>query len=242
MKSYFLLFCFFIFGFKAFSQVNINSFLGSNGIFKTLQAENITETSKLSFDLRLTVKSTAIGASKKVNVVTMYLNTKNGFVGIDSSLNKTELPDENNSGLVFLVETMTKESFKYTNDSGIKIIEKLATDLVNSYNNLPFKKMEESVAKSKKYLNNTITALPYIIDKMGIQKKHIRYCYGTDYPLFSIINGYLGSYGVGFYNIDGSTFLCVATEHKFMNMEIIKIEKVNFKFNPSTFKTKNKKF
>jgi len=239
MKNILLLIIFLIAN-SLFSQTNIDAFLGGNGIFKTLSAKNIALKDVISFDIKLSVKSTAIGGSNKVNTLIIYLNTKDGYVGIDKSADNKNVPNANTKNLDFLIETMTKQSIWFTTNGTNKTQEKLETNIITTYNNLPFKKVAETVAKSKKYLNNSIIAEPFFIDKMGLQKKYIRYCYGKDYPTSGVLKSYLGSYGVGFYNIDGTTFLCVATEHKFMNMEITKIEKVNFQFDTSSFKTKIK--
>ncbi len=228
-------FAFFLIVNSLFSQTNIDPYLGSNGIFKTLSAKSINQNDVLSFDLKLTVQSTS--KNKKTDVI-LYLNTKDGYVGIDKSVDNKKVPNENTKNLDFLIETMTKQSIWFTNNGNTKTAETLQTNLINTYNNLPFKKVEESVAKSKKYLKNSITAVPFFVDKMGLQKKIVRYCYGKSYPTSGSLKSYLGSYSVGFYNIDGETFLCVATEHKFMNIEITKIEKVNFQFETSSFKTK----
>lgn len=218
-----------------FSQTKIDAYLDNGGIFKTLSAKSIKPNDVLSFDLKLTVQSTS--KNKKTEVI-LYLNTKDGYVGIDKSIDKKSVPNINSKNLDFLIETMTKQSIWFTNNGATKTAETLQTNLINTYNNLPFKKPEESVAKSKKYLSNSITAVPFFIDKMGLQKKIIRYCYSKNDLLSGSLKSYLGSYGVGFYNIDGTTFFCVATEHKFMNIEITKIEKVNFQFETSSFETK----
>ena len=68
------------------------------------------------------------------------------------------------------------------------------------------------------------------------KKKYTRYCYGTENSLEENLKSYLGSFGVGFYNVSDKTILCVATEHPFMNIEITKIEKVKVVFDGSKFK------
>lgn len=233
-----LLFFILILANNVFSQINAEIYLGSNGIFKTLSPKNILTNKPISFDLKLTIQSTTIPSGKKSEAI-VYLNTKDGFVGIDKSLDNSIFPNENNKNIELYIETMTKQSFKFSKIGSTKTSERLETNLINTYNNLPFKKVAETVAKSKKYLKNSITAEPFFIDKMGLQKKFVRYCYGINYPTTGVLKSYLGSYGVGFYNIDNNTFLCIATEHKFLNIEITKIEKVNFQFNTSSFKTIN---
>jgi hypothetical protein len=231
-------FAFFLFVNTLFSQTNIDAFLGNNGIFKTLSAKNIAQKDAILFDLKLSVKSTAIGGSNKVNTLIIYLNTKDGYIGIDKSVDNKNIPNENTENLDFLIETMTNQSIRFTTNGTNKTQEKLETNLINTFNNRPIKQVDANVAKSKKYLNNSVIAFPYFVDVMGLQKKYIRFCYGKNLPVSGLLKSYLGSYGVGFYNIDDITFLCVATEYKFMNMEITKIEKVNFLFDTTSFKIK----
>lgn len=231
----FIIFTFLVVGNNLFSQSIIDNFIENGGVFKTLTAKNISLNDVLSFDLKLKVLSTS---KNKKNEVVLYLNTKDGYVGIDKSIDYKNFPNPNSKNLDFLIETMTKQSFWFTTNGATKTYQNIETNLINTFNNVPFKKVSETGIKSKKYLNNSILAEPFFIDKMGLQKKTTRFIYGKNYPETSSLKAYLGSFGVGFYNIDGNTFFCAATEHKFMNIEITKIEKVNFQFNTSTFKLK----
>ena len=236
MKKYILSFFFLISCNSFYAQNYIDSFIGSEGVFNKLKPKTIKPNNVLSFDLRVTILSTAIKGSKKQSEIIMYLNTMDGYVAIDRSLNSSKMISENNTDLDLIVETLTKQSFKYSNSSGIKKVEKLESNLINTYNNLPFKKSNPAIAKSKKYLKNTISAAPYFIETSGLQKKYTRYCYGTENSLEGNLKSYLGSFGVGFYNVSDKTILCVATEHPFMNIEITKIEKVKVVFDGSKFK------
>ncbi len=218
-----------------FSQSEIDSFLGTKGIFSKLSPKTINPNNTLSFDLKVTIHSTGVKNKQKSEVI-MYLNTKDGYEGVDHSVNPSKSINENDSNLDFIVETLTKQSFKYSNNAGVKKVEKLETNLINNYNNLPFKKSDPTVSKPKKYLSNTITAWPYFTDVYGLQKKLIRYCYGTENNLEGSLKSYLGCFGLGFYNVSNSTILCVATENSVLNIEITKIEKVKIVFNTSNFK------
>lgn len=236
MKKYFL-FLFLCFLSKPIlAQNKIDSLLGNKGIFSKLSTKTIRHNDVLSFDLKVTVLSTAIKGSKKQSEIVMYLNTKEGYVGIDHTSKQSKIISDTDNEIDFIVETLSKQSFKYSTILGNRKVEKLASNLINNYNDLPFKKSDPMVSKPKKYLKNTITATPYFIETSGLQKKYTRYCYGTENNLEGSLKSYLGSFGVGFYNVNDKTILCIATEHPFLNIEITKIEKVNILFNTSKFK------
>lgn len=220
-----------------FSQNKIDAFLGEKGIFSTFSPKNIQPNGLLTFDVKVTLLSTPSIASIKPSTSVMYFNTKDGYIGVDHSSNSSKVINEDNSDLDFIVETLTKQGYKYSNVGGVKKVEKLETNLINNYNKLPFVKSDPTVAKPKKYLNNTITAAPYFINTIGMQKKYVRYCYGTASSLEGSLKSYLGCYGVGFYNVSDNTILCVATEHPTLKIEITKIEKVNISFKTSQFKS-----
>lgn len=222
------------------AQNKIDSLLGSKGILSKLVPQKIQPNAILSFNLKLTVLSTAKGGSKKQNTITLYLNTKEGYTGIDKSQPANTALNPNNTGLDFLVETLTKQSYSYTNSKAVgKLVETLGTNLVNTYNNLPIKKMDAAVATQKQYLNNSLTAFPYFVDAAGLQKKYVRHLYGNNYPAEGLFKSYIGSFGVGFYNISNDTFLCLSTENNNMKIEITKVEKVNVSFDAAGFKAKN---
>jgi hypothetical protein len=239
MKIYSIAFLLF-FTSSLLAQNKMDSLLGSKGIFSKLVPSKIAPNATLSFNLKLTVLSTAKGGSKKQNTVILYLNTKDGYTGIDKSLPANTALSPNNAGLDLLVETLTKQSCSYTNSKAAgKLVEILRTNLVNTYNNLPIKKTDTAVATEKKYLNNSLTAFPYFVDVAGLQKKYVRHLYGINYPAAGLFKSYLGSFGVGFYNISNDTFLCLSTENSNMKIEIIKVEKVNIIFDAAGFKAKN---
>lgn len=234
MKRYLLYIALLFINNSVWSQNAFDSFLGTNGIFKTLVPKTINANNNLSFDLKVTVQSTAVKGSKKTTTTVMYLNSKDGYVGINQSSNSAL--NENDTSLDFVVETLNKQSFRYSNQAGAKKVEKLESNLINTFKNIPLKKIDASVAKPKKYLKNTLTATPYFVDTSGLQKKYTRYCYGLENSLEGNFKSYLGSFGVGFYNVNNQTILCIATEHPFMNIEITKIEKVKIVFDTSKFK------
>ncbi len=220
------------------AQNKIDSLLGTKGVCSKLKPKDIIPNSTINFNLKLTILSTAVGGSNKQNTSIVYLNTKDGFIGMDKTAT-ISLIGNANTEVDFLVETLTKQSLWYTNTkSDGKQLKKLPTNLITSYNNLPIKKVDAAVATSKKYLTNKLIAEPYFLDMVGLQKKVIRYLYGTPLPANGVFKNYLGNYGVGFYNINDATFLCLATESKVMKTEITKIEKVNIEFNTTGFKEK----
>lgn len=221
---------------SCFSQHKIDTLLGAKGIYNKLIPKTINPNDVLTFNLKVNIKFTTLKFGKKPTHLIMYLNTKDGYLGIDRSLDPSKLISENNSDVNFMVETLSKQSFNFSIINGVKKGEKMESNLINSYNNLPFKKFDAKVAKSKKYLTNTLTASPYYVDVRGLQKEYTRYCYGTENMAEGKLKSYLGSFGVGFYNISDKTILCVATEHKIMNIEITKIEKVKASFNTAEFK------
>jgi hypothetical protein len=231
--------CLFLFSSSLFAQNKIDSLLGNKGIFSKLVPKKIIPNTLLSFNLKLTVLSTGKMADVKTAPAILYLNTVDGYVGVDQSANKQAAPNANTTDFVFYVETLSKQSFVYTNKKGQgKVAEELGTNLINTYNNLPIKKTDGTTATSKKQLNNTLTAIPYFVNTSGMQKKLVRYLYGINLPEEGLFKSYLGSYGVGFYNISDNTFLCTSNEDKFMKIEITKIEIVNVSINTNEFKKK----
>ncbi len=227
-----------IFYTNLFAQTNLDSLLGVKGIFSTLVAKDIMPNTTLTFNIKLTIVSTAIGGSNKQHSNIVYLNTTNGYIGMD----KVAAPTlhARNTEIDFLVETITKQSLWYTqNKMESKTVKKLSTNLITTYQNLPLKKADALLATAKKYLNNTLTAEPYFLDVTELQKKVVRYIYPTNLPTNAVFKSYMGNYGVGFYHISNSTYVCLATQNKVMKTEITKIEKVNILFDTAGFKEKN---
>jgi len=238
MKFYMTVFAFFMCG-NLYAQYKIDSLLGSKGVFNKLAFKKITPDSRFTFDIKFTVVTTAKGGSKKQNTLQLYINTKDGYVGIDKSNAATNTLKPSVVGLDFLIETLSQQSFRYTNTKIIgKKFEELSTNLVNTFDQVAIKKTEGVDATPKKYLKNSLTTIPYYIDVSGLQKKVVRYLYGLSYPASGQYKSYLGSFGVGFYNISNSSFLCVATENNHMKIEIVQVEKVNLVFNAAGFTAK----
>lgn len=238
MKKYILVFCLIICSKNTNAQNKIDSFLGTKGIFSKVSPKKIEAKDVLTFDLKVSVLSTAKGGSKAITPVIMYLNTKDGYIGIDKSENPSKAISETNSNLAFLVETMTKQRFYFTTNGQTKTVEKLETNLINTYKNLPIKPANSAVAVAKKFWNNSLNALPYFVDTFGMQKGYVRFIYGFDYPAEGVFKSYLGNYGIGFYNISDATFLCLLSENKHMKMEITKIETVNIVLKTAQFLSK----
>ena len=122
MKKIVIVFCVFFGITKSNAQFDIDVFTGEKGVFKTLIAKNIPLKNAILFDIKLTVKSTAIGGSNKMQNIILYLDTKKGFVGVDKSEDVSKFPSEKTKGLYFLIESMTKESYAFSNNGGSKII------------------------------------------------------------------------------------------------------------------------
>ena len=224
---------------NAYSQNKIDTLLGSRGIFSKMLPKQIKASSTLTFNLKLTVTSTGKKVDLKSPPTIMYLNTTDGYVGVDKSPISGSSFNPNGNDFFLNVETLTKQSFTYSNKKGEgKMVETMSTNLINTFKNLPIKKLEAAAAKAKKYLSKAITGIPFFVNTFGMQKDLVRYLYGTSLPEEGAFKSYLGNYGVGFYNISNDTFLCASTENKVMTIEITKIEKVNISFNATDFKEK----
>jgi len=236
MKKYILFSFLLLLSNSVISQNRIDTLLGAKGIYSKLVPKMIGSNEVLTFDLKVTIRFTTLKFNKKPSQLIMYLNTKDGYLGVDRAVNPSKVINENDSNINFIVETLSKQSFNFSTINGVKKGEKMESNLINSYKNLPFKKLDVMVAKPKKYLTNSLIASPYFVDVRGLQKEYTRYCYGTENIAEGKLKSYLGSFGVGFYNISDKTILCVATEHKIMNIEITKIEKVKASFNTAEFK------
>ncbi len=237
MKFFVVLITLFYFD-NAIAQHKVDTLLGTKGIFSKMEPKYITTNAKLSFNIKLTLISIALGGSKQQNTNVIYLNTVDGFIGMDKAFIPTL--SSNNAEIDFVVETITKQSIWYTNNKTEgKVVKKLPTNLITTYKNLPIKKADALNAKPKKYLSNTLVAEPYFLDVFGVQKQVTRFLYGNPIPAQAVFKSYLGNYSVGFYNISDVTYLCIATESNNMKMEITKIEKVNISFDTKGFIEKN---
>ncbi len=221
------------------AQNKIDSLLGTTGIFSRLQAKTIEPASNLSFDLRLTVKTTNKKIVLKTDPVVIFINSKDGYIGIDKSAVVNSTPNTNGEDFKFYVETLSKQSFIYSsNKKEGKQVEKMPSNLIMNYNDLPIQPVEASVATVRKFLSNQVTGSPYFVNTSGMQKKLIRFLYGKKLPPKGKFKRYLGSFGVGFYQIDNETFLCAGTEDTQLKIEITKIEKVNINLDAKSFKEK----
>ncbi len=238
MKKYFLAGLIFASNFS-YAQNKIDSLLGTAGIFSKLQAKTIEPASNLSFDLKLTVKTTNKKIVFKTDPVVVFINSKDGYIGIDKSAVVSSTPNANGEDFKFYVESLSKQSFVYSNNKKEgKQVEKMPSNLIMNYNDLPIQPVETSVATARKFLSNQVTGSPYFVNTSGMQKKLIRFLYGKKLPGKGKFKRYLGSFGVGFYQIDNETFLCAGTEDTQLKIEITKIEKVDIKLDARSFKEK----
>ncbi|MBP6430797.1 MAG: hypothetical protein KA319_03440 [Ferruginibacter sp.] len=219
------------------AQQKLDTLLGENGVFKTLKSKSISLGTKVAFNIKLSFTATA---KEEQSQGAIYLNTKDGFIGVDfADNNHAKLVAATNADVDFTIYSQTKQNFHfYTEGKKDKWVESLPYMPTSVSVQVTVKKATVNIATAQQYLNNSVQATPYYNVKSKNPKQELKYLYGKNLPADGTVKNYLGTVGIGFYNINGLTFLCLGSQSEKQKVVVNKIENVNVQFDPTSFKNR----
>jgi hypothetical protein len=166
-----------------------------------------------------------------------YLNTANGMLGYSIGKNITsESANPNSQKLNFTISDKFGKSATYFNESkGRKWMmanhqppPKITSEL--------WKKHGSATGNRRRFTDLSLATYAYYSSTTKANPKMYIYMYNGYFDNDGIIKNYIGMYGIGFYQINESSYLGLSREQGSIFMSIEKIEKVDFCFNGAGFK------
>lgn len=210
--------------------INIDTLLGSNGIFKRFNPKDITDNQVLSFNLRVVYTGTDLKG--KAIRACFYANTVQGYVGMPSNSDKNDFTiNPNAKDFRLMVYSHSLQNFIFSSSRKGKTVM-----------SMPFRPdMKKSMLKiskgnqDPKTLNQyNLKAYPYTNEMT--QDKATFYLTDANLNGSSKPTNQLTFAGLGFHQIDNRTVLCMALASEKANFEIEKIETVKVSINMADFK------
>lgn len=232
-----IVFTFLLFTQKAFNQTKIDlyAYLGKNGIFKSHLPTRLQANSTNCFNLKIWYKGIAHNGTVLKGF--FYLNTKNGTLGYSIGKNITaESAKPNSQQLNFTIADKSGKSATYFNENkGRKWMMRNNTATPQITSEL-WKKHGSTSGHRRTFTDLSLPAYAYYSSTTTANPKMYIYMYNSYFENDGAIKDYIGMYGIGFYQINESTYLGLSREQGAVFMSIEKIEKVDFCFDGAGFK------
>ncbi|MNK28868.1 hypothetical protein D3C87_472530 [compost metagenome] len=217
------------------TKIVLDEYLGKNGVFKNHTPTRLQANSNNCFNLKIWYKGIADNGTVLKGF--FYLNTANGMFGYSTGKNiTTESANPNSQKLNFTISDKFGKSATYFNESkGRKwmMANNKPTPQITSE---LWKKHGSIAGNRRRFTDLSLATYAYYSSTTTANPKMYIYMYNGYFDNDGKIKNYIGMYGIGFYQINESTYLGLSREQGSIFMSIEKIEKVDFCFNGAGFK------
>lgn len=215
-------------------SIKIDTLLGTKGLFSKFKPKEITNTQKLSFNLKMTY---SMKDKNGKNIETqVYFNTKLGYFGVVNSKNASGTFNPDDKNFNFMVYSHSLKNFIFSNNrKGKKTVMSIPINTKNEFK-MDNVTLQKDSNPSKKFTDQNIVGYPYNNSKTSAKDKVIVYLNDNSISGNYKYKNQLSFAGLGFYQINDKTVLSTSIENNGNAITLTKIEGVAINFNASEFK------